>query len=721
NVNFESLLADGDDFMAAIPGAQTPVAVKPAPPPAQPPTKLSAAPKGVPVTSENASAVSSAPQVCSIPSVKPVQGIKESPMQTAAPKAKAVAPNLPKPVAAPKPVAPTRIDVFTNPSENRGGLGADAVALKTDHGFGSYVPQPQRMMHSEEDRDDDDLLLYISSEEPVGGRPEKTDNGNVKQENASESLLDTSNEPAEPRREAVQQTETLSNEAEPKEELSATEKDLLKITKLLSNQAMLDPEVALYLQERKDQLEKELLAKQAPVVKKGTVGESAKAPSEHIKPEDPRRTQQHLIPSHPTPSQSVRPAPSVPDPQELQQPAHPNDVTIFDKGAASGSAIKPARYVDPPTKDQLDLKKVDHNQNVEDNLEPGEIKEVKVHKLKAESGNVYNRNVAHEVPGTGVFKSHSTIPHEPPLIIGDHLLPGRSMTKKEPSWPTAQEYRAYKPGGNYPVPASASAAKPIPTAPASFTPRPVFTPAYMQGYTQASTSNPVPAFNPAFSFSQPFSFTYPPAPGVTPAPVSTSFQAATIPSFAPAPKPETEPVTNTAPINTASANTAPTAPKSRFKMRDTPQFPITAATMQYYSGSLAPQQIKPPTTPTKKTNENTNPFMNFATPQPIEPGQKDGFHSRKSSSPLSPAAPTFQPHASGRDSTSFGFGASTSGRSTANHHSIFSSTASVAPREPKNVFVAEMAKHGVSVSGVPVTNVAAPKKKNGMESSKYAH
>ncbi|KAF3491908.1 uncharacterized protein GIQ15_01425 [Arthroderma uncinatum] len=700
NVNFESLLADGDDFMAAIPGAQTPTAVKPAQPPVFP--------KEAPVMSGNMSAAPSAPQVRSILPVKPAPVVKEVPTQPAMPIAKPIAPAPSKPAAAPKPVTTLRIDVFTNPSENCDSQGADAVALKTDHGFGSYLPQPQRMMHSE-DHDDDDLLLYISSEEPVAAFPEKKDKVQARQEDTGASLLDTSNEPEGPRRTAAQQTRFELNEMKPEEELSAVEQELLRITKLLSNQSVLDPDVVIYLQERKDHLEKELSVKQIPAVEKEPADGNTKATGQHTMPDVPQHTQ-----LYPTPSQPVSTAPTVANPENLQQPAPSNASTNVSKVATGGPAIKIAGYTDAQTKVQPDDKTAALSQNFEDDLKSLEIKEVKAQDPKVKNGNNSNWDPVPETPATSISNTLPTNPSEPPLIIGDHLLPGRSV---EPIWPyniKSKPTKKYEPKENKYVPTPFMAANPFPATPTSCAPGPIFDSTWMQSYTQASTFNLTSAFNPSPPLSQPLTFTYPPAPGTTFAPVPTSFHTpAPVPAFAPAHKSGTTPIINT-------TDTAPTAPKSRFKMRDKPYIPESAATLQY-SGKLAAERNKMPTTPIRDTNENISPATKFAAFQPIQPGQKNEIHSRNSSSSLSPAAPTFQPLASARDPNSFGFDPLNQGRNTTSQHSNFSSTAPVAPQEPKNLFVAEMAKHGVSVTGVPITTAAPEKKKYGVESSKYAH
>ncbi|EEQ28320.1 hypothetical protein McanMca71_001568 [Microsporum canis] len=646
NVNFESLLADGDDFMAAVSNVQIHAAGKP--------TELPTVPKGDEPPDKNTgtdmASVLPTPQVCPTPS--PPQVVRQSPpppaqcrVETTAPPQSGLA--AAPPVVTPTPAAPLRIDVFTNPPENRDGQGTDSASIKTDHGFGSYLPQPQRTTRSE-DYGADDLFLCTSPEQPFAAQIDKY-GYKFEEANVGASLLDISDEPEEPEHATTQtiqstpQTRPGFTEVKLKEELNAAKQELLKLTKLLSNQSILDPDVIIYLQERKNRLEEDLAVENAP-----EVGKSA---SQTFKPKNAQSLQ-----APPSLSQSVAP------PTTEQKSATLN--TLSD--TTNGNVVDPFVLSTSQT-----LKR-----------EP-EVSERNDLKAQENISSTFNQRVAYDIPGITISQPQATFPHGVPLIIGDHLLPGRPM-KSESSWPNAEsQSKQYEPNQKCPT---------------TFTPTATFTGAYHFGNNQAS------------AFNGPFQFTYPPAPGVT--------SISALPPFS-APVSAAVPDTNNEPA--VIDYTVPIAPKSRFKMRDAPQFPITAATMQYYSGSLTAQQLKPHASPARKTNENINPVTNFTTSQPIEPGQKFSEHSRNSSSSLSPVASTFRPLPPGRGSIPFAFGASNSGRSTPSHHSRFSSTAPEGPREPKNVFVAEMAKRGVSVSGVPVNNAPVERKKNGMESSKYAH
>ncbi|KAG5205240.1 hypothetical protein GTR04_3871 [Trichophyton interdigitale] len=642
NINFESLLADGDDFMAAVAGVQFATVAKPAHPP-----ETSRGPEA-PTKSQVVSPAPPVSQECPVPSDNFQKDVPES-LQQPHPEVKAVVPSEPDAEAATpatnlKPAAPLRIDVFTNPSEIRDGQGADTVPLKTDHGFGSYLPQPQRQSTDAENHDADDLFLCTSPEAAADAQIEEDKTEGV---NIGTSLLDISDGPED----TIPQTQPASQSApqrvEPKDESKATKEELAKLTKILSNQSLLDPEIVVYLQERKERLEKELVEK-----------ELVRNP-EVVK----------------TPIYTTEPGNTKP----IQSGAS-NLVALV----ATSSAPTTANLLSDITNSTTDdVVSPNSSENIKNEPTPVEVRKPEV---QNSNDNTFDHNIVYAIPGAFPSKPQ-TSPHDVPLIIGDHLLPGRPMKKCEPPRPSAPVYEPKQ--HRYPG-------------------------------TLSDHSNQPSTFNQTHQFHEPMVFTYHATSGGTSAAAPT-FPYAPVATSTTGSQPAI--ITHTAPISLVSptGSAVPNAPKSRFKMRDTPHFPISAATMQYYSGAFPEEQMKPPTTPIHKTNENINPAMGFVSSQPIEPGQKSGDHSRNQSSSLSPVANTFRPVLQGRSPIPAAFGAPNSGRSATGHHSKFSSTASETPREPKSVFVAEMAKRGVSVSGAPVNNQPVERKRSGMESSKYAH
>ncbi|EFE41715.1 hypothetical protein TRV_03544 [Trichophyton verrucosum HKI 0517] len=644
---------DGDDFMAAVAGVQFATVAKPVQPPETP--KVPEAP----TKSQDVSPVPPMSQECSVPSDNFQKDVLESPLQQPQPEVKAALPSEPNAEAAApatnlKPAAPLRIDVFTNPSEIRDGQGADTIPLKTDHGFGSYLPQPQRQSTDAENHDADDLFLCTSPEATAAAQIEEDKTEGV---NLSTSLLDISDGPEDTIPQAQPAPQSAPQRVEPKDESNATKEELAKLTKILSNQSLLDPEIVVYLQERRERLEKELVEKELarnPEVVKTTIHTAEPGNAKPI-----QSGASNLVTSVATPN-----APTT---------ANLSDIT----NRNTGDVVNP--------NSSLRITLTLRSENIKNAPMPVEVKKPEI---QNSSNNTFDHNIVYAIPGAFPSKPPTTSPHDVPLIIGDHLLPGRPMKKCEPPRPSAPVYE----------------------------PKLHHLPGTLSGNSnQPSTSNQ------AHQFHKPMMFTYHATSGGTPVATSTSFSYAPVrPSTTgsqPAIITHTPPVSLVSPTGSAVLN----APKSRFKMRDTPQFPISAATMQYYSGTFLEEQMKQPTTPIRKTNENINPAMGFVSSQPIEPGQKSGDHSRNQSFSLSPVANTFRPVLQSRSPIPAAFGAPSSGRSATSHHSKFSSTASETPREPKSVFVAEMAKRGVSVSGAPVNNQPVERKKSGMESSKYAH
>ncbi|EGD91406.1 hypothetical protein H112_01210 [Trichophyton rubrum D6] len=644
NINFESLLADGDDFMAAVAGVQFATVAKPAQPPETP--KVPEAP----TKSQDVSPDPPMSQERSVPSDNFQKDVPEPPLQQPQSEVKAVVPSEPNAEAAApatnlKPAAPLRIDVFTNPSEIRDGQGADTIPLKTDHGFGSYLPQPQRHSTDAENHDADDLFLCTSSEATAAAQIEEDKTEGV---NISTSLLDISDGPEDTIPQTQPAPQSAPQRVEPKDESNATKEELAKLTKILSNQSLLDPEIVVYLQERRERLEKELVEKE--LARNPEVVKTAIHTAEPSNTKSIQFGASNLVASVATPN-----APTT---------ANLSDIT----NRNTGDVVNP-----------------NSSENIKNVPMPVEVKKPEI---RNSSNNTFDHNIVYAIPGAFPSKPPTTSPHDVPLIIGDHLLPGRPMKKCETPRPSAPVYE----------------------------PKLHHLPGTLSGNSnQPSTSNQ------AHQFHEPMMFTYHATSGGTSVATSTSFSYAPLGPSTTGSQPAI--ITHTAPVSFVSptGSAVLNAPKSRFKMRDTPQFPISAATMQYYSGTFLEEQMKQPTTPIRKTNENINPAMGFASSQPIEPGQKSGDHSRNQSFSLSPVANTFRPVLQSRSPIPAAFGAPNSGRSATSHHSKFSSTASETPREPKSVFVAEMAKRGVSVSGAPVNNQPVERKKSGMESSKYAH
>ncbi|EFQ98740.1 hypothetical protein MGYG_01758 [Nannizzia gypsea CBS 118893] len=647
SINFESLLADGDDFMAAVTGVQFATVAKPAQSPT--PSKATEAP----IKDLDVSPVPPMSQGCPESSTDlPKDATETSPQRTQS-EVKVAAPFKPKVGAAASatnlmPVAPLRIDVFTNPSEIRNSQGADAVPLKTDHGFGSYLPQPQHPTGTD-DHDADDLFLCASPEAPAAAHIEK-DNYKTKGSNVGTSLLDISDGPEDTIPLAIRsvpKTEQPQRD-ESKDESNALKEKLAKLTKILLDQSLLDPDVIVYLQERKERLEKELAEKELI-----SHPEILKAPNHTTEPGNTK----HIQPGPPNPGAPV-----------AAQNAPPTVNLLSD--TTNGNAGEPVN--------------LRSSQNAKSEPNPVEVKNPSVQKS---AGDSVGQTAIHATPQGPTTKTQTTSIKEVPLIIGDHLLPGRPMKKSEPPRPTAP---AYEPKEQH-----------------HFT----FSHALTFPGNLNHNSNQSSTFNQGAQCNEPVAFTYRPTSCGT-APMAASNmgnQSVNIMHITP--------TAHVSPVGPAGSN----APKSRFKMRDTPQFPISAATMQYYSGSLLGEQIKPLTSPIRKTNENISPAMNFASPQPIEPDQKSSGHSRNQSSSLSPVASTFRPVSQNRSPIPAAFGATHTGRTTTNHHSRFSSTTSETFPEPKSIFVAEMAKRGVSVSGAPANSALVERKRSGMEGSKYAH
>lgn len=244
--------------MAAVAGVQFATVPKPSQPPETP--------KGpeAPTKSQDVSPVPLVSQECPDLSDNFQKYVLEPPVQQRQPEVTAVVPSEPNAEAATpatnlKPAAPLRIDVFTNPSEIRDGQGADTVPLKTDHGFGSYLPQPQRQRTDEENHDADDLFLCASPEAAAAAQIEEDKTEGV---NIGTSLLDISDGPEDTIPQTQPVPQSVLQRAEPKDESNTTKEELAKLTKILSNQSLLDPEIVVYLQERKERLEKELVEKE---------------------------------------------------------------------------------------------------------------------------------------------------------------------------------------------------------------------------------------------------------------------------------------------------------------------------------------------------------------------------------------------------------------------------------------------------------------------------
>lgn len=189
-----------------------------------------------------------------------------------------------------------------------------------------------------------------------------------------------------------------------------------------------------------------------------------------------------------------------------------------------------------------------------------------------------------------------------------------------------------------------------------------------------------------------------PTTSVPPTSISTSPAAKVPTQILPTPTTpvRTTPVPVPAPITTPTLPQAPTISKiepprrPRLPMREVPNFPISAATMQYFSGRATQDDGS------TVVDENAAPDYGNANPQ---------THRRKtsSSSGLSPAAPTFRPNLVSRpkannvETPQRGH----SGRQSSQHSQLTSpspkANTNTSQQISKTIFVIEMEKRGITV------------------------